>query len=41
MEKIELLNQERIRTLGEKENNKYLGIFEADPIKQLDMKEIN
>ncbi len=32
-EEIELPNQERIRTLGEKENYKYLGILEADNIK--------
>ena len=30
MEGIEVPNQERIRTLGEKENYKYLGILEAD-----------
>ena len=30
MEEIELLNQERIRTLGEKKKYKYQGIFEAD-----------
>ena len=33
-EGIELPNQEKIRTLGEKENYKYLGILEADIIKQ-------
>ena len=27
-------NQERIRTLGEKENYKYLGMLEADTVKQ-------
>ena len=31
-EAIELSNQERIRMLGEKENNKYWGILEADTI---------
>ena len=34
-------NQERIRALGEKENYKYLGILEADTIKQVGMKEKN
>ena len=34
MEGMELLNQEGIRTLGEKENYKYLGILEADTIKR-------
>ena len=38
-EGIELPNQKRIRTLGEKENYKYVGIFEADNIKQVEMKE--
>ncbi len=38
-EGIELPNQERIRTRGEKENYKYLGILEADIIKQVEMKE--
>ena len=36
---IEQPNKERIRTLGEKENNKYLGILEADTIKQTEIKE--
>ena len=36
---IDLLNQEKIRTLGEKEAYKYLGILEADTIKQPEMKE--
>ena len=35
----ELPNQERIRTLREKETNKYLGILEADNTKQMEMKE--
>ena len=38
-EEIELLNQEKIRTLGKKENYKYLGILEVDTIKQAEMKE--
>ena len=32
-EGIELPNPERIRTLGKKENYKYLGILEVDTIK--------
>ena len=40
-EGIELPNQEKIRTLGEKENYKYLGILEVDTIKQVEMKEKN
>ena len=36
---IEQPNQEKIRTLGEKETYKYLGILEADTIKQAEMKE--
>ena len=35
-----LLNQVVIRTLEEKETYKYLGILEADTIKQQEMKEI-
>ena len=38
-EGTELPNQEKIRTLGEKETFKYLGIFEAVTIKQAEMKE--
>ena len=38
-EGTELPNQEKIRMLGEKENYKYLGILEADTIKQAEMKE--
>ena len=34
-------NQEKIRTLGEKETYKYLEIFEKDNIKQAEMKEKN
>ena len=33
IEGLELSSQESIRTLGEKENCKYLGIFEVDIIK--------
>ena len=40
-EKIELPNQEKIRTLGEKQTYKYLGILEADTIKQVETKEKN
>ena len=36
---MELPNQNKIRTLGEKETYKYLGILEADTIKQVQMKE--
>ena len=36
---MELPNQDKIRTLGEKETFKYLGILEADTIKQEEMKE--
>ena len=38
-EGIELQNQEIIRTLGEKENYKYLGILEAYTNRQTEMKE--
>ena len=38
-EGVQLPNQEVIRTLGEKETYKYLGILEADTIKQQEMKE--
>ena len=38
---IELPNQEKIRTLGEKETYKYLGILEPDTTKQVEMKEEN
>ena len=38
-EGVELLNRVVIRTLGEKETYKYLGILEADTIKQVEMKE--
>ena len=33
----EILNKEKIKTLGEKETYKYLGIFEADTIKHAEM----
>ena len=36
---MELSNQEKIRTLGEKEAYKYLEIMEADTIKQVEVKE--
>ena len=36
---MELPNQDKIRTLGEKETNKYLGILVADTIKQVETKE--
>ena len=39
MEGLELPNQEKIKTLGEKETYKYLGILEADTIKQAEIKE--
>ena len=35
---MELPNQDKIRTLGENESYKYLGILEADTIKQEEMK---
>ena len=37
MEGIELPNQERIKTFGEKENYKYLEILETDTTKQIEM----
>ena len=36
---MEIPNQDKIRTLAEKENYKYLGILEAATIKQVEMKE--
>ena len=36
---IELPNQGKIRTLGENETYKYLGILGADTIKQVEMKD--
>ena len=38
-EGIELTNEEKIRTFGEKETYKYIGILEVDAIKQAKMKE--
>ena len=38
-EGVELPNQVLIRTTGEKKTYKYLGILEADIIKQVEMKE--
>ena len=35
----ELPNHDKIRTLGENETNKFLGILEADTIKQKEMKD--
>ena len=35
----EIQNQEKFKTLGEKEINKYLVILEMDTIKQAEMKE--
>ena len=39
MDRMELPNQVKIRTLREKETNKYMVILEADTIKQVEMKE--
>ena len=36
---MELTNQNKIKTLGEKETYKYLSILEADISKQLEMKD--
>ena len=36
---MELPNQDKMRTLAENETYKYLGILEADTIKQVEMKE--
>ena len=36
---MELPRQDKIRTLGDKETYKYLGILEADTIKQVEMKD--
>ena len=36
--RMELPNQDKIRMLGENETYKYLGILEADTIKQVEMK---
>ena len=40
-EGVEITNQVIIRTLGENENYKYLGILQADTIKQVEMIEKN
>ena len=36
---MELPNQDKIRTHGEKETYKHLGLLEADTMKQVEMKE--
>ena len=36
---MELPNHDKIRTLGEKETYEYLGILEADAIKQVEIKD--
>ena len=36
---MELPNQDKIRTFGEKETDKYWGILEADTIKEVETKE--
>ena len=38
-DEMELPNQDKTRTRGEKETYKYLGILEADTIKQVQIKE--
>ena len=38
-DRMELPNHDKIRTLGEKDTFKYLGILEAETIKQVEMKE--
>ena len=38
-EGMDLPNQDKVRTLGENETYKYLGILEADTIKQVEMKD--
>ena len=38
-DRMELPSQDKIRTLGENETYKYLGILEADTIKQVEMKD--
>ena len=37
MDRMELRNQEKIRTIGGKETYEYLRILEADTIKQVEM----
>ena len=41
MDRMELLNHDKIITFGEKQTYKYLGILEADTIKQVEMKKKN
>ena len=36
---IDLQNQEKVRSLGEKETYKYLGILEVNTTKQVELKE--
>ena len=36
---LELPNQDKIRTYGENKTYKYLGILDADTIKQVEMKD--
>ena len=36
---MELLKQDKIRTIGKKETYKYLGILKADTIEQVEMKD--
>ena len=38
-DEMELPNRDNIRTLGEEETYRYLGILEADTIKQVEMKD--
>ena len=38
MERLEIPNQEKIRTLGEKETHKYLEILNEDTIKHAEIK---
>ena len=38
---MELPNENKIRTLGENETYKYLGILESGTVKQVEMKEKN
>ena len=37
---MKLLNQDKISTFGEKETDKYLGILEADSLKEEEIKKI-
>ena len=38
-DRMELPNQDKMRNLGVKETNKYLGILKADAFKQVEIKE--